>query len=86
MEDQELRRVLWYVQGGARGGKNRARVIYELNKWPLNQIAEKLGVGYRTAMHHLGVPKANSLGLVQGDMYGAMHFESALAGGVGNLQ
>lgn len=77
-EDQELKRVLWYVLGGARGGENRARIIHELSVRPLNlnQLAEKLGVDYRTVMHHANVLKMNSLVVVEGEKYGAMYFVS----------
>ncbi len=77
-EDQELKRVLWYVLGGARGGENRARIIHELSLRPLNlnQLAEKLGVDYRTVMHHADVLKSNSLVVTQGERYGAMYFLS----------
>ncbi len=77
-EDQELERVLWYVLGGARGGENRARMIHELSLRPLNlnQLADKLGVDYRTVMHHVGVLKLNSLVVVEGEKYGAMYFLS----------
>jgi DNA-binding transcriptional ArsR family regulator len=78
VEDQELKRVLWYVLGGARGGENRARIIQALSARPLNlnQIADKLGVDYRTATHHAKVLKANSLVTTQGEKYGAMYFLS----------
>jgi DNA-binding transcriptional ArsR family regulator len=77
-EDVELRRVLWFVIGGARGGENRARMIHELSIRPLNlnQLAEKLGVDYRTVMHHAEVLKSNSLVVTQGEKYGAMYFLS----------
>jgi DNA-binding transcriptional ArsR family regulator len=77
-DDQELRRLLWYVLGGARGGVNRARIIHELSARPLNmnQLAEKLGVDYRTITHHIGVLRGNSLVGSQGDRYGAMYFLS----------
>jgi len=77
-EDHELKRVLWYVLGGARGGENRARIIHELSIRPLNlnQLAEKLGVDYRTVAHHANVLRMNSLVVVEGDKYGAMYFVS----------
>ena len=77
-EDRELERVLWYVLGGARGGENRARIIHQLSQRPLNlnQLAEKLGVDYRTVMHHAEVLKANSLVVTGGEKYGAMYFLS----------
>ena len=78
-EDRELERVLWYVLGGARGGENRARIIHQLSLRPLNlnQLAEKLGVDYRTVMHHAEVLKSNSLVVTEGEKYGAMYFLSA---------
>jgi DNA-binding transcriptional ArsR family regulator len=77
-EDQELKRLLWFVLGGARGGENRAKMIHELSLRPLNlnQLAEKLGVDYRTVMHHAQVLKSNSLILIEGEKYGAMYFLS----------
>ena len=77
-EDLELKRVLWYVLGGTRGGENRARMIHELSVRPLNlnQLAERLGVDYRTVMHHADVLRMNSLVVVQGEKYGAMYFIS----------
>ncbi len=77
-EDTELKRLLWHVLGGARGGENRARMIYELAVRPLNlnQLADKLGVDYRTVVHHANVLKMNSLVVVEGEKYGAMYFLS----------
>jgi DNA-binding transcriptional ArsR family regulator len=77
-EDEELKRLLWYVLGGARGGENRARIIHELSMRPLNlnQLAEKLSVDYRTVTHHANVLKSNSLVVVEGEKYGAMYFLS----------
>jgi DNA-binding transcriptional ArsR family regulator len=77
-EDQELKRVLWYVLGGARGGENRARIIHELSVRPLNlnQLAERLGVDYRTVTHHVNVLRVNSLIVSEGEKYGAMYFLS----------
>jgi DNA-binding transcriptional ArsR family regulator len=77
-DDQELRRLLWYVLGGARGGENRARIISELSARPqnMNQLAERLGVDYRTITHHMRVLSSNSLVVSQGERYGAIYFLS----------
>ena len=77
-EDTELKRLLWYVLGGARGGENRARMIHELSLRPMNmnQLAERLRVDYRTVMHHAQVLKSNSLVVTEGEKYGAMYFLS----------
>ena len=77
-DDPELRRLLWFVLGGARGGENRGRIIQQLRGRPqnLNQLAGKLGVDYRTVTHHIEVLRANSLVASQGDRYGAVYFLS----------
>lgn len=88
-EDHELKRVLWYVLGGARGGENRARIICELSIRPLNlnQLAERLGVDYRTITHHANVLKVNSLVVTQGEKYGTMYFLSPrLQAGLGHFR
>lgn len=75
-DDRELKRVLWYVLGGSRGGENRARIITELRNRPMNmnQLAEKLSVDYRTITHHVGVLVSNSLIMPHGERYGALYF------------
>ena len=77
-EDLELKRVLWFVLGGARGGENRARIIHALSQRPknMNQLAEAMNVDYRTIMHHIQVLKSNSLVVAQGEKYGAVYFPS----------
>ncbi len=77
-DDPELRRLLWFVLGGARGGENRARMIQQLRMRPanLNQLAERLGVDYRTIMHHADILKSNALVVTEGNKYGAMYFLS----------
>ena len=53
-------------------------MIHELRSRPLNlnQLAEKLGVDYRTIMHHARVLKSNSLVVTGEEKYGAMYFLS----------
>ncbi len=76
----DLRRVLWYVLGGARGGESRARIIRELEARPsnLNQLAKRLDMDYRTVMHHMDVLKRNSLVNFEGERYGQTYFLSPL--------
>jgi len=80
-EDLELKRVLWFVLGGARGGENRARIIHALSQRPknMNQLAEAMNVDYRTIMHHIQVLKSNSLVVAQGEKYGAVYFPSPVS-------
>lgn len=65
--------------GGARGGANRARILESLRERPRNghQLAEALGLDYRTIRHHLNLLVKNGL-LTRpaGDAYAAPYFLS----------
>jgi DNA-binding transcriptional ArsR family regulator len=58
-----LRRLLWFLIAGTRGGPNRARIIEALRARPSNahQLAEGLGLDYRTIRHHLDLLERNGL-------------------------
>lgn len=73
-----FRRIIWWVFTGNRGGPNRARIIATLKEQPLNanQLAQKLGMDYKTIRHHLKVLLKNCLVLEVGEGYGAMYFIS----------
>ena len=77
-DDPELRRLLWYLLGGTRGGENRGRIIHELRKRPsnLNQLATKLSLEYRSVQHHIEVLKKNQLVTSEGERYGLTYFLS----------
>jgi predicted transcriptional regulator len=79
-DDPELRRLLWHLLGGARGGENRAKIIYELHARPsnLNQIAQKLGLEYRSIQHHVEILRRNALVVSAGEKYGMTYFPSPL--------
>jgi DNA-binding transcriptional ArsR family regulator len=73
-----VRRILWWVITGNRGGVNRARIILTLKAQPLNanQLAQRLGMDYKTVRHHLSVLLKNRLILEVGEGYGSMYFLS----------
>ncbi len=75
-DDPELRRLLWYLLGGTRGGENRARIIHELLARPsnLNQLSKKLNLDYRAIQHHVEVLRKNNLVFSQGEHYGLTYF------------
>jgi predicted transcriptional regulator len=75
-DDSDLRRLLWYLLGGTRGGESRARIIRALKERPsnLNQLATRLGVQYRLIQHHIEVLKRNSLVTAAGEHYGQTYF------------
>lgn len=77
-DDPELRRLLWYLLGGTRGGENRARIIRALKERPrnLHQLSVDLGFQYNLIQHHVGVLKRNSLVSTAGEHYGMTYFLS----------
>lgn len=73
-----MKRLLWWLIAGSRGGESRARIISTLVDQPsnANQLAEILKMDYKTIRHHLGVLKDNRIIVQQGDKYGAVYFLS----------
>ncbi|WP_435194972.1 ArsR/SmtB family transcription factor [Natronomonas sp. EA1] len=71
-----MRRVLWWLIGGTRGGKNRVRVIRALHDTPMNanQLAERLDLDYKTVQHHLELLTENNVLMTMGDGYGKTYF------------
>ncbi len=67
--------VLWYVLTGTRGGTNRARILRALDERPrnANQLAEDLGLDYKTVRHHLDVLVEHDVLADSGDEYGAIY-------------
>ena len=75
-----MRKLLWYLIAGTRGGVNRARIIAILHDRPYNanQISELLNLDYKTVTHHLKVLKKNYIIETEGNGYGQLHFLSEL--------
>ncbi len=73
-EDPELRRTLWFLLAGKRGGENRAKIIASVREKPsnLNQLAGELGLQYKTVQHHVRVLVGSTLVVTSGDGYGAV--------------
>ena len=73
-----LRRLLWWLIAGTRGGANRARIIIVLHDRPsnANQLAETLNLDYKTIRHHLDVLLKNGVIVSQGEGYGMIYFLS----------
>ena len=79
-EEKYLRRLLWYLLGGTRGGPNRAEIIKILQNRPCNanQLAETLRVDYKTVQHHIKILEENGLvSLTNKGSYGAVLFLTA---------
>lgn len=78
--DPVVKRLLWHVLAGSRGGPNRIRILKALRELPMNthQLAQALGFDYKTVQHHLGVLEESGLVLPsKPDAYGAVYLLSA---------
>jgi DNA-binding transcriptional ArsR family regulator len=73
-----MKRVLWWLIAGTKGGVNRARMINALNDRPYNanQLSEVLKLDYKTIRHHLKVLSENNVVTSTGSGYGSMYFLS----------
>jgi DNA-binding transcriptional ArsR family regulator len=73
-----LKHLLGWLIAGTRGGATRARIIETLKETPqnANQLANLLGMDYRTIRHHLEVLEKNRLITSVGDRYGTTYFLS----------
>jgi DNA-binding transcriptional ArsR family regulator len=73
-----MKKILWWLIAGTKGGINRARIINELNKRPYNahQLSEKLNLDYKTVRHHIKVLEDNQVITSAGEKYGTMYFLS----------
>lgn len=71
-----MRRVLWWLLGGTRGGRNRLRIIRALHDTPMNahQLSKALELDYKTVQHHLDLLVDNDVLTTMGDRYGKTYF------------
>ncbi|WP_368408756.1 ArsR/SmtB family transcription factor [Haloarchaeobius amylolyticus] len=68
--------MLWWLIGGARGGRNRLRIVYALDQRPMNtnQLSKALDLDYKTVQHHLELLTENNVLMTMGDDYGKTYF------------
>ena len=78
MPDPNAKRILWYIFAGARGGRNRMKIIELLKDRPynINQLAETLRLDYKAIQHHILVLERNNLVNRVGERYGILYFIS----------
>ncbi len=75
-----IKYILGWLIAGTRGGGTRVRIIQSLRETPqnANQLANQLGLDYRTIRHHLDVLEKNRLITSAGEGYGKTYFLSSL--------
>jgi len=73
-----LKYLLGWLIAGTRGGPTRAKIIKTLKETPqnANQLANLLGLDYRTIRHHLAVLEKNKIITSAGEGYGTTYFLS----------
>jgi DNA-binding transcriptional ArsR family regulator len=73
-----LKYLLGWLIAGTRGGASRAKIITTLRETPqnANQLANLLGMDYRTIRHHLEVLEKNRIITSAGEEYGKTYFLS----------
>lgn len=77
--DPIVKRLLWHVLAGSRGGPNRIKLLQALRELPMNthQLAQTLRFDYKTVQHHLRVLEENGLVVPsKADAYGAVYLLS----------
>jgi DNA-binding transcriptional ArsR family regulator len=75
---RSLKYLLGWLIAGTRGGATRAKIIETLKETPqnANQLANQLGMDYRTIRHHLKVLEKNKMITTAGEGYGITYFLS----------
>ena len=73
-----MKKLLWWLIAGMKGGLNRAKIIKALDNRPYNanQLSEELKLDYKTIRHHIKVLKDNGIIKSTGEKYGKMYFLS----------
>lgn len=73
-----MKKVLWWLILGTRGGINRAKIIKKLNERPYNanQLTKELNLNYRTITHHIKILEDSKVVESTGEKYGKMYFLS----------
>jgi len=61
--DPDVKRLLWFVFAGSRGGLNRLKIISKLKEILLNtnQLANELNLDYKAIQHHIRVLEKNNM-------------------------
>ncbi|MEE8359133.1 MAG: winged helix-turn-helix domain-containing protein [Candidatus Hydrothermarchaeales archaeon] len=73
-----MRRIIYWLFAGTKGGATRVRIIKALKERPrnANQLSVDLGFDYKTIKHHIGVLSDNKLIVATGEKYAKLYFLS----------
>jgi predicted transcriptional regulator len=75
-----LKRLLWYLFAGMKGGPTRVRMLKLILKRPynINQIGKELHLDYKTVQHHIKVLEENRLIMAEDKKYGKIFFPTPI--------
>lgn len=73
-----MKKILWELLAGTKGGTNRARIIDSLKNRPynVNQLAERLSLNYKTIKYHINILEKHGIVISESKGYGALYFLS----------
>ena len=76
--DPHVKRLLWFVFAGTRGGVTRLKLIKILKKTPLNsnQLSLEMKLDYKTIQHHIKFLLKNNIIEKMGEKYNVIYFLS----------
>ena len=71
-----MRKALWYLLAGTRGGENRARLIRAIDDRlrNANRLSEALDLEYNTVRYHLEKLEDHDVVETGGEDYGELYF------------
>lgn len=74
--DHAIKRLIWFLLAGSRGGVNRGKIVNLLRDRPynMNQIAEKMEIDYKAVQHHINFLQKNNVVHSEGEKYGILFF------------
>jgi len=78
--DTNIKRLMWYIFAGMRGGPTRIRILELISSRPsnMNQIKKELSLDYKTVQHHIKILEENRLVTSEEKKYGTIYFTSQI--------
>ena len=75
---EPMKRLLFWLLEGTKGGPTRVRLLSILSKKPMNlrQLSLSAGLDYKTVEHHVRMLMENSVLECMGNGYGKVYFVS----------
>lgn len=78
VNDPYVKKLLWFVFTGSRGGITRLKIVNLLKQQPYNanQLAKAMNLDYKAIIHHVQVLEKNNMIMKIGEKYNVTFFIS----------